>query len=95
MIHINRPRTVVLRRVRECPTCERRRRFVLHLYVWYDSRWTCLGCGDSWEAGWRCTRPFKRGWRAEAIAHARAAWRTATPRAESKQAISALLESGI
>lgn len=69
--------TQVRRRILPCPTCERRRRFVCRLYEWYGWMVTCCGCGDSWEDGERLPRPFARGWRAAAIARARAAWAAA------------------
>jgi hypothetical protein len=54
----------VRRHVRECPTCERRTRFVeIWQGVWYGSIWGCLACGDEWADGERFERPFKRGWR--------------------------------
>lgn len=41
---------------------------------YYGPTLTCLGCGDSWSGGERHERPFKRAWRAEAIAAAHRAW---------------------
>ena len=64
------------RRIMHCPVCERRRRFV---FAWSWSPYyapiaTCCGCGDSWSDGDRHQRPFKRGWRQEAIASAKERW---------------------
>lgn len=69
----------ILRRIRHCPTCKRRRRFVIveGWSAWYAPTLTCLGCGDSWSEGWRMERPFRRGWRQEAIAQAKAQWANA------------------
>jgi hypothetical protein len=65
-----------------CHTCERKRRMVRTWGgVWYGDTWTCLACGESWTTEGRGYRPFRRGWRAEAIARARQEWATAlTPR---------------
>lgn len=65
------------RRVTRCPTCDRRRRFVVMLQPWYDPIWTCCACGDAWAGGERLPRPFARGWRARESARARARWATA------------------
>lgn len=86
---ICRPQAWTFRRVLFCPTCERRRRFVVETFIWYDSEATCLGCGDSWSGGWRNPRPFVRGWRKAAIAAARAKWATAPPRAEVEASLRA------
>ena len=59
------------RSTRHCPTCERRRWFLVSDYVWYPTDSTCLGCGDTWSDGQRRWRPFKRGWRQDAINRAR------------------------
>lgn len=73
-IHINRPDTIALRRITYCPTCKQRRRFAAYEAFWYGATWTCLGCGDSWGDGERMERPFKRGWRQEAMARAGRLW---------------------
>lgn len=86
------PSSVTFRRVRECPICECRRRFVVRTYVWYDSMWTCCACGDSWSGGERMGRPFRRGWRADEIRHARREWEFAPPRAEADECLRLMLE---
>lgn len=76
---VNEERTVAIcggggfwyRRLLHCPTCERRRRFVIHWELWYGDAATCLGCGDRWMDGERGERPFARGWREKAKAKAR------------------------
>lgn len=77
-VHVYRPQEWLGRTTQDCPTCNTRRRFVVRLYEWYDTIWTCCGCGDSWSAGERMRRPFRRGWRAEATARARSDWNAAT-----------------
>lgn len=77
------PTSVTYRRVRECPTCKRRRRFVVKTFVWYDPIWTCCGCGDSWSSGVRFGRPARRGWRIEATRKARSEWVAAPSRNEA------------
>ena len=62
------------RRIRLCPTENRRRRFYVRSQVWYGAEWTCLGCGDRWADGERGYRPFERGWRVKAIADAKRRW---------------------
>jgi hypothetical protein len=69
------------RRVLQCPSCQRRRRFVQsHAGLYYDDILTCLGCGDTWCGGERGERPFRRGWRLEALTRARAQWAAAMTR---------------
>lgn len=67
------------RHVRHCPICKRRRRMIALDAVWYGPTVTCCGCGDSWTDGELHPRPFKRGWRAEAIAKAKRDWDAAGP----------------
>lgn len=73
-IHINRPSFTWSKRVLHCPTCDRRRRFVVASQEWYDPIATCCACGDAWSGGERMPRPFRPGWRKAAIARARAHW---------------------
>jgi hypothetical protein len=63
-----------IRRIMRCPTCKKRRRFSGRAYVWYGPTVTCCGCGDSWSDGERNDRPFRRNWRASAIAAAKELW---------------------
>jgi hypothetical protein len=77
------PQGIVRRSVQHCPTCQRRRRFVVRWGgAWHGSSVTCCACGDSWADGERYPRPFRRGWRKDATARARAAWVAALPVAE-------------
>lgn len=41
---------------------------------YYADDVTCTSCGDSWSEGFLGARPFRRGWRQEAIADAAARW---------------------
>lgn len=69
-----------IRRVLKCPVCHQRRRVIgRDRGAWYDVLWTCCGCGDSWADGELLPRPFRRGWRKEAIADARRRWLAAGP----------------
>lgn len=65
------------RRIRFCPIEGRRRRMYGWFQHWYGWTVTCLGCGDRWQDGELGARPFKRGWRREAIAAAKKAWAAA------------------
>lgn len=58
-------------RVNHCPTCERDRRMLGQFEEWYGTTWTCAGCGDQWQDGYRMERPFAPGWRRKNIEHAR------------------------
>lgn len=78
-LHVCAPPTHWGRGVRHCPTCDRRRRFVVFFQPWYGGTWTCCACGDAWSDGERLPRPFARGWRTAAAARARARWATAAP----------------
>jgi hypothetical protein len=72
------PEVFRIRRIADCPTCAKRRRFVgLHAGFWYSVTWTCCGCGDRWTDGERHERPFRRGWRKRAVEKARADYGTA------------------
>lgn len=62
------------RRLMQCPTCKRRRRFVVRFEAWYGPTAYCLGCGDSWQDGERSPRPFKRAWRRAAKDYHRELW---------------------
>ena len=77
------------RSVRYCPTCHRRRRFVMREEIWYGFGCTCVGCGDSWQDAELLPRPFRRGWRREAITKAKSAWMAAGTRRECEQWIRA------
>jgi len=39
------------RTIRPCTTCRRRRRFIVMLYEWYESRFVCGGCGHTFVSG--------------------------------------------
>ncbi len=87
------PRGIVRRLVRHCPNCKRRRRFVQSYGGWYGDTLTCVACGDAWSEGQRMERPFARGWRKQAINHARAQWAAAMSPREFRAAIRADLEA--
>lgn len=73
--HINKPEPEEANLSRlVCPTCERRTRNLLTFFPWYGWRRVCLSCGESWDDGERCPRPFERGWRARRVA---GAWKEA------------------
>ena len=65
---------IAIRTIQHCPTCKRHRRFTGHDEAWYGVTITCCACGDTWASGDRQERPFRRGWRKEASARARARW---------------------
>lgn len=67
-IHINRTRHSIFRLDRShCPTCERRTFFAAFFQDWYGWDSTCLRCGERWQDGEMCERPFLRGWRKKSI----------------------------
>lgn len=66
------------RAILHCPNCKGRRRFVCRDAFWYGFTATCCGCGDAWTDGERHPRPFRRGWRIEAITKARGDWENLT-----------------
>ena len=62
--------------VRECPTCEKRRRFLMTSEAWYGFYWTCLSCGERFHSDeGRMERPFMPRWREESIKEAKEIWR--------------------
>lgn len=77
LIHINRPcpDTICLKRY-ECPTCKKRRYFVVWHVPWYGVTLVCLRCGERFDAEeGRLPRPFMRGWRQESIKSVKKLWR--------------------
>lgn len=86
------PRGYTYRTIRRCPTCERRRRFVVSMWVWYPSIATCVACGDEWSEDGRQPRPFARGWRETATRQARQTWAIAMTRAEAMSALMAAVD---
>lgn len=76
---ICRPSEFLSRRIIHCPICKAKRRMAVRDAAWYGPTVTCCGCGDSWTNGELHERPFKRGWRTEAIAKARRDWDAAGP----------------
>lgn len=94
-IHICRPASVTFRGVSMCPTCKRRRRFVVSQFVYYGPRETCCACGDSWEDGERSPRPCARGWRRQAALDAKRRYSAALPRTAANAAFAALLKEAL
>lgn len=81
------------RKIRFCPVCEQRRRFVLHFGGWWGNDWTCCGCGDRWdENGALLERPFARGWRQRSIAAAKERYAAALPAAAYAGVVEAFVE---
>lgn len=87
------PSTFFVRAMRKCPTCEKRRRMVGADQFWYGTKWTCLGCGDAWDDGELCPRPFKRAWRKAAMAKAEKDWKRAGSRDEHRAWVQAQIDS--
>lgn len=58
-----------------CPTCDKRTFFVAFFQDWYGWASTCLRCGDRWQDGEFCERPFMRGWRKKSIEAAKKTFR--------------------
>lgn len=60
---------------RRCPSCTF---YTTHL-GWFQERYgwnvTCLNCGEAWQDGERCPRPFAPGWRQQNIASAKQIWK--------------------
>ena len=90
-IIICRPRGLTGRGIRHCPTCKHRRRFVRRWEMWYGWDEQCTACGDRWQDGERCPRPFVRGWRKEATAKAKERWAQALPSRDLDRSIKAYL----
>lgn len=55
--------SVIERKVelQRCPTCKKDQAFFIEVLAWYGSDATCLGCGERWNDGEMCPRPFARG----------------------------------
>lgn len=54
----------------DCPTCKSKQEFLCEFENWYGWTTTCLNCGDRWQDGELCPRPFFRGWRKQSVRHA-------------------------
>lgn len=63
-----------VRTIGECATEGKRRRIYRRFQHWYGWESYCLGCGDRWTPDEIGSRPFARGWRAEAIVRHKAKW---------------------
>ncbi len=51
MSHIHTPKSWIGRTMKHCTTCRQRRRFLVRLFEYYSSRWTCGGCGYTFVSG--------------------------------------------
>jgi transposase-like protein len=71
-VHLHAPKGKHFAAVNHCPTCDRPRRMLGWFVEWYGTRWSCAGCGDSWNDGELEERPFAPGWRRTRIERARA-----------------------
>jgi hypothetical protein len=69
-----RPQLTAFRR---CPFCQHEAHLIGHVQEWYDTMWHCCRCGDGWAGGEMLPRPFRPGWRPQAIREAQRAWWTA------------------
>ncbi len=58
-----------------CPTCKRRTYMVWRHTPWYGHDHTCLRCGESWQDGQMCERPFAPRWRERSKKEARVIYR--------------------
>ena len=59
----------------DCLACKRRTFAVGWHAEYYGWSQTCLRCGERWEDGEMCPRPFRRGWRKDSIERAKRRWR--------------------
>ena len=66
------------RRYQRCPMCECTTEMVVRYELWHAPTVWCCRCGDSWSGGELHERPFRRGWRDEAVRRARQLWDLAT-----------------
>lgn len=80
LVHIHAPQASMRHLGRIfCPNCKKRSFAASWFTEWYGWDSTCLRCGDSWQDGAMCDRPFMRGWRKKSIAAAIARWRRGAP----------------
>lgn len=66
------------KRYLRCPSCQCITEMVVRFEAWYGDTTYCCRCGDWWQDGEMCPRPFQRGWRKKAIAKHRELWDRAT-----------------
>lgn len=62
------------KRYRRCPSCECITEMVEQDGGYWGYMGMCCRCGDSWHDGEMLERPFRPGWRREAIAQHRQLW---------------------
>lgn len=83
-LHVTFRKIVETRRIFDhCPTCERRTRKWGEYEHWFGWTVTCTICGERWENGDRCPRPFERGWRARQAEWARKQYQVSLVRKEA------------
>lgn len=75
-IHIHAPKPTRKKLITgQCPTCKRKSWFVAVFTPWYGWDQTCLRCGEEWQDGQMCPRPFMPAWRKKNIEAAKKSWR--------------------
>jgi hypothetical protein len=75
-IHIHSPPIDQIAIVRlDCPTCAKSRFMVRFFQEWYGSTLTCLKCGERWQSGEMCPRPFYRAWRKDSVRQVKETYR--------------------
>ena len=68
--------------VEHCETCDQPRRMLLTVAAWYGAHWTCLTCGEQWDADeGRKERPFMPAWRRKNVEEAKSFWKRHVPQA--------------
>ena len=59
----------------DCPTCAKKRFFIVHTYEWFAPTYICVKCGETWHGDEMQERPFCRGWRKDSVSRAKQYYR--------------------
>ena len=85
-LHIHSPKGYTFRTIQACGTCKRRRRFIVQMFEWYSTMWTCCGCGNTWSDDGRYKK--SKDMLAKCIKQSRVDWRNAMTRRAAMEALS-------
>ena len=81
------------RRILRCPSCRKRRRFLVRFGGWYGDTLTCCGCARSWADGYQYPFTRSEAKRRRLREDAAERWKTARPASELRDAVREFCET--